>query len=158
MRARDVMSVPVVTVNTETTIGAAARTLRERGLRSAPVVDGDGKLVGVVSELDLFRAGPPGSGLLVGEVMTSPARSMTPGAHSSDLADMLTREAAPCIPIVEGTVVVGMVTRYDLVRAQTSTPAPGTPGTFEADDDCAVRTPRPVLPAQAGPDLTDGVC
>lgn len=49
------METEVVTVRVDATYEEAARTLHECGCGSAPVTDGAGKLVGMVSERDLFR-------------------------------------------------------------------------------------------------------
>jgi CBS-domain-containing membrane protein len=54
MRTRDVMSSPVVTVSPDTPLKDVAATLVERGINAVPVVDGDDRLVGIVSEADLL--------------------------------------------------------------------------------------------------------
>ena len=55
MRARDVMTTDVITVDPDTTVQALATLLAERGISGAPVVDAGGRLVGVVSEGDLLH-------------------------------------------------------------------------------------------------------
>ena len=55
MRARDIMTTPVVTVTPQTTIKEAARTLTTRGFTALPVVDDD-RLVGIVTRTDVMRA------------------------------------------------------------------------------------------------------
>lgn len=52
MRARDIMSSPVVTVSPDTSARAAEKLLAERGFTGCPVVDEDEKLVGMVTEAD----------------------------------------------------------------------------------------------------------
>ena len=56
MKARDVMTSPVITVDPNMPVPAAAALLSSRGFTAAPVVDADGQLVGIVSEADLVRA------------------------------------------------------------------------------------------------------
>jgi CBS domain-containing protein len=51
-----IMTTPVVTVRPDTSIWEAIRTLREAGVKRLPVVDGDGRLVGIVSRADLLSA------------------------------------------------------------------------------------------------------
>ena len=53
--AKDVMTSPVLTVAPDATVMDVARLLLERHISAAPVVDGDGTLLGVVSEGDLMR-------------------------------------------------------------------------------------------------------
>jgi CBS-domain-containing membrane protein len=55
MRAMDVMTTDVITVDPETTVQALATLLAERGISGAPVVDASGRLVGIVSEGDLLH-------------------------------------------------------------------------------------------------------
>lgn len=54
MTAVDLMSRPAVTVAAEEDVHAVARTLLRRGLRSLPVVDRDGKLLGVIARRDVL--------------------------------------------------------------------------------------------------------
>ena len=54
MRVREVMSSPAVVVAPETSVKQAAAVLDQRGFTCLPVVDGDGKPAGAVSEADLL--------------------------------------------------------------------------------------------------------
>lgn len=127
MRVRDVMSHPVITVAPTTEAAIAARVLYSHGFTALPVVD-VGRLVGIVTEADLITA-PPEDGahrwrrgsatgpLRVGEVMTSPVESLTPGAEAVDAARIMVDERIRCLPIVDGRHVVGILTRRDLLEA-----------------------------------------
>ncbi len=55
MRAIELMSTPVVTVVTDATTKQAAKMLVDNDITAAPVVDDNGRLVGIVSEADLIR-------------------------------------------------------------------------------------------------------
>ena len=55
MLARDIMTRPVISVGTGTSVAEASRLLVDRGFTAAPVVDDDGRLVGIVTEADLLR-------------------------------------------------------------------------------------------------------
>ncbi|HEU5470882.1 MAG TPA: CBS domain-containing protein [Actinophytocola sp.] len=131
MRARDIMTSPVVTIRPEATIQAAAALLTDRGFTALPVVDEDDRLVGIVTEADLVRdrilpdprdhlrrervpRAPSRS--TVGEVMTSPAVAMSPGTDVAQLAAALLEARQRSMPIVDGSRLVGIVTRRDLVR------------------------------------------
>ena len=54
MRASGFMTTDVLTLHPLTSLKAAAATLAARNVASAPVVDDDGRMVGIVSELDLL--------------------------------------------------------------------------------------------------------
>ncbi|PWV73883.1 CBS domain-containing protein [Prauserella marina] len=123
------MSRPVVTVTEETTVKEAARLLSEHGFTSLPVVAGDERLTGIVTEADLLRDQiPPGvrggrpavrqvPPTTVGEVMTSPASSRSRKADIAELVSVLLTEGFHAMPIVDSQRVVGIVTRRDVVRA-----------------------------------------
>ncbi len=49
-----------ITVNEETSLPEALELMRKEKIRRLPVLDKHGKLVGIVTELDLLRASPPG--------------------------------------------------------------------------------------------------
>jgi len=55
MRAMDVMTTKVITVDPNTSVQALAALLSERGISGVPVVDSDNRLIGVVSEGDLLH-------------------------------------------------------------------------------------------------------
>jgi CBS-domain-containing membrane protein len=55
MRAMDVMTTDVITVDPDMTVQALARLLAERGISGARIVDSNGRLVGIISEGDLLH-------------------------------------------------------------------------------------------------------
>jgi CBS domain-containing protein len=131
MRARDIMTAPVITVRPDTPIKEAAATLAEHGFTALPVTDAEDRLIGIVTEADLVRNRVPrdpralchpGEELrtvattAVGEVMTTPAIAMGPGTDVAVLAKALLDAGYRSMPIVDGSLVVGIVTRRDIVR------------------------------------------
>jgi CBS domain-containing protein len=56
MRAAEAMTSPVITVSPQTALDVAARLLVRHAVNTLPVTDTDGRLVGVVTETDIFRA------------------------------------------------------------------------------------------------------
>ncbi|OKK01374.1 CBS domain-containing protein [Amycolatopsis sp. CB00013] len=130
MRARDLMSAPVVTVTPGTTAKHAAELLAENGFTALPVVDEDERLIGIVTEADLIRnrfphdvrsgsehEARPRPGLTVAQVMTTPATGMSTGADAADVGRALLDGRIRAMPIVDGAKVVGILTRGDFVRA-----------------------------------------
>src|SRR5579875_2514238 len=53
---RQAMTAPAVTVTTDTPLKRAARVMHERGLKRLPVVDDEGKLVGILGRLDILES------------------------------------------------------------------------------------------------------
>jgi CBS domain-containing protein len=144
MKVRDLMSVEVLTTTPEAPLKVAAALLAERRISGVPVVDGNGAVVGVLSEADiLVKTGGalPRSGLLgwllepdfdlqdkigartVGEAMSAPAVTITPGRQVHDAAALMIAESVNRLPVVEDGALVGILTRADVVRAFTRTDA-----------------------------------
>jgi len=128
MLIRQIMSSPAVTISSASSVQHAAGTLRSHGFTALPVLDDDGRLVGIVTEADILDGQmepdalrPTGMprhrrrGDTVGEVMTSPVESLTPGADVADAADIMLDERIRCLPVVDGRTVVGVITRRDLL-------------------------------------------
>jgi CBS domain-containing protein len=131
MRARDIMTTPVITARPGTSVKEAAAVLAGNGFTALPVVDGDYRLVGIVTEADLMRdrvprdpralchpgeQSPTVTTTTVGEVMTTPVVAMGPGTDVAILAKALLDAGYRSMPIVDGSRVVGIVTRRDIVR------------------------------------------
>ncbi|WP_236790893.1 CBS domain-containing protein [Amycolatopsis sp. GM8] len=127
MRARDIMSRPVVTVTAASSAKHAAELLARHGFTALPVVDDDDRLIGIVTEADLIgERFPPDPrfapaqrvtpGETVGAVMTTPATAVAPGADVVEVARALLDSRIRALPIADGARVVGIVTRGDLVR------------------------------------------
>lgn len=116
---RHVMTADVVTVEAADSVEeAAVRMLRGRH-SSLPVLDGEGRVVGVVSEADLLtgasvrRAGS----LIVGRVMTTPAVTVLGDATVAQARGMLVERGLRTLPVVEadGGRLVGVLGRSDLM-------------------------------------------
>ncbi|MER6663921.1 CBS domain-containing protein [Amycolatopsis japonica] len=164
MRARDLMTRPVLTVTPETTAKHAAGVLAEHGFTALPVVDDDDRLIGIVTEADLIRDRFPHDirsgddsvvrvtpGTTVREVMTSPATGMGAGADLAEVGKALLDGKIRAMPIVDGARVIGILTRGDFVRA------------FARDDTAIAADVRHHLSVYGGSgrwtvDVTDGVC
>ena len=137
-RVRDVMTVKVVTVDEHAAFKEVARLLTERRVSALPVQDGQGRVVGVVSEADLilkeeFPEGPPGGRLLQGrrrretrakaaggtaaELMTSPAVTIGPDAGLAEAARLLHHHGIKRLPVVDPAgPLLGIVSRADLLK------------------------------------------
>jgi CBS-domain-containing membrane protein len=128
MRARDIMTKSVVTVRPELSVKEAATILCRNAITAAPVLDEDNHLVGIVSEADLLRKQlphprarlrrdadeePPHT---VADVMTTSVVALPPFTDAADIVETMLDVNVRSIPIVEGSHIVGIVTRRDLLR------------------------------------------
>jgi CBS domain-containing protein len=132
MRAEDLMTRPVVTVPTGASIRDAAAVLTTHGIAAAPVIDEEGRLIGMVAEGDLIdrailpdprlharRVGPPQQSApsTVDEVMTKHVLAVPTDTDAADLARLMVDRNIRSIPVVDGDRVVGIVARRDMLRS-----------------------------------------
>jgi CBS domain-containing protein len=147
----DVMNRGLVTVQPTDTVSAAARRLWQHGRTSLPVVDAQGRLVGLLLETDLlarlrshhrtwwrglFEMPADGAtayqkraGTTVGELMGPVPAQATPEMSLAEAADLLAAEVRE-LPVVANGRLVGTVSRTELLRALVHTaPETGAPRT-----------------------------
>jgi len=136
MKASDVMNSPVIAVRPDAPLHDVARTLVERRISAAPVMDGE-RLVGIVSEADLLRPAAGSERREARDVMTSEVTTVAPDTPLEDVAALLASRGIRRVPVVQRGRVVGIVSRANLVHALAIKPF-AAPLTSE-DDDSAVR-------------------
>lgn len=126
---RGVMSQPAVSVEPSTLLLDAALTLRAGAFRHLPVVE-DGKLVGLLTDRDIQRCAPSRlipiteegynsvfADTTVARVMTRDPLSVSPDMPLTTAIALMQQSRYGCLPVVEGTGLVGILTRSDLVEA-----------------------------------------
>lgn len=119
LRAQDVMTSRVVTVRPEDPISTAVHRMVELRFSALPVVDSAYHLVGIISLIDVLRHEEEGGDdtTAVGAVMNADVLSLPPHASLGLLAHRLrTYGELRLMPITERRVLVGVVTRSDLLR------------------------------------------
>lgn len=151
MTVEDVMTRYVITVSPETPIHDAARLMVEHGVSGLPVVDGEGRLVGIISDGDLIvrhrrRKDTPwwhsfftdgeqiareyrrAIGITVADVMTQPVVSISPVWGIEVAASILDSRNIRRLPVVLDGRLVGIVSRADIIKAlaarTTASPTP----------------------------------
>jgi len=132
MLVRDYMSQPPIVIAPETSISDGLRMMREHRIRRFPVVDGQGRLIGVVSDKDLLHAEPsPATSLSIWEigyllgritidqVMTRDVLTVTPTTPLEDAAQIMVDRKIGGLPVVEAGRVVGVITETDIFKVFT---------------------------------------
>ena len=131
MRVSELMSRSVVTIErSDSCHEAVARMCRAR-IRHLLVVDGTGRLVGIVTDRDLrhhlFSAGVFKAigatsvetmlkAVPVSEIMSAPVVSVSPSDDLVDAARLMLEDKVGSLPVVQGGHVVGMLTETDMLR------------------------------------------
>jgi len=122
MLVRDIMKGPVETVSPGTSLHDAYRVMQEKRIRHLPIVDGD-RLVGVVTDRDLrlatsvLVARPFRPDSRVEGVMRPSPVTGDPGDPVEDAARTMRERRIGCLPIVDGGLLVGIITVMDLLDA-----------------------------------------
>lgn len=126
----DLMSAPVYTITADRSLSALAELFDLHDVRHVPVIDGEGDVVGLVSDRDLLRniltdqADVPLSvrdaamhGTPVESVMTVEVVTLEPNDTIRKAARVLLENKFGCVPITEGTRLVGIITQSDFLKA-----------------------------------------
>jgi CBS domain-containing protein len=152
MEARDVMTTPVCTVEPDCPVEQIARTLLEHQVSAVPVVDRDGRVVGIVSEGDLFRRPEADTerrrswwlaqfldqehlaaefakshGQRAAEVMSRKLVTVGEDTPVTKIAELLETHRIKRVPVVRNGRLVGIVSRANLLRALAAKPATALP-------------------------------
>lgn len=138
MKICDLMQRDVISVAPDATLKDAAALLVRYRISGLPVCLRDGRVVGVLSEADILvkqECPPELSGLLgrllddaygdadrseartVADAMTTPAITISPKQDATEAARLMIRHRINRLPVVDGSKLVGIVSRADLVRA-----------------------------------------
>jgi CBS domain-containing protein len=131
MKAIDIMTRDVVTVRPDTPVRDAVAQMTDHRITSMPVLDDDGNVIGIVSELDLLRDrlphdprahlwqqgdDRPDPAGIVRDVMTDTVICLSENADAADLAEALVDNNVRAVPIISGADLVGIVSRRDVLR------------------------------------------
>jgi CBS-domain-containing membrane protein len=142
--ARDIMSTDVITVTPETEIAQAARLLLDNKINGLPVVDEQGRLVGIVCQSDLIvqqkRVRVPSlftfldgyitltstrdferevekiAATQVSQAMTPDPASVSPETAIEDVATLMVEKNYHTLPVVAEGRLVGVVGKEDMLR------------------------------------------
>ncbi len=145
MKASDVMTHRVISVDPDASILEAARLMLQNRISGLPVVDTKGNLVGVVTEGDFLRrvetkterrrsrwlefmAGPGklaseyvhSHGRKVREVMTTELRTITEDTPLDEVVQLMEHHQIKRLPVLRDHKLVGIVTRANLMHALVS--------------------------------------
>lgn len=143
---REIMTSKLVTLKKDVSVKEAAKVLSEAKIDGAPVVDDEGRLIGLVTESDLIMREVrlhfptyiqlldgyfylPASigrfekefkkavGAIVGDVMSTDVVTIDEYATVEDAATLMMEKSVSLVPVMSGDKLVGVIAKSDLVRA-----------------------------------------
>jgi CBS domain-containing protein len=113
MTAKDIMTRDVITASPAASVKDLAKLLIHNQISGAPVVDGKGRLLGIVSEADIVAK----SRKQVKELMTKRVQSVSEDTSVEEIARLMMTYKINRLPVMDGTKLVGIVSRSDIVGA-----------------------------------------
>lgn len=123
MLVREVMHPEPLAIGPDSSLEDAYALMQERRIRHLPVLDPEGRLIGIVTDRDLRLATsalaerPWKPEARVGEVMHSPVITADPLDPIESAARTMREETIGCLPVIDETGLVGIVTGVDLLDA-----------------------------------------
>jgi len=142
MKAKDVMTSPVISIEPDASIMQAVRILLQRHISGLPVIDPKGGLIGIVTEGDFLRRAETGTqrrrsrwleyligpgrladeytrahGRRVSEIMTADPLTITEDTPLDEIVRLMEKHQIKRLPVVRDQHVVGIVSRANLVHA-----------------------------------------
>ena len=142
MKAKDVMTSPVISIEPDAPVLQAVSIMLQRRISGLPVIDKDRRLVGMVTEGDFLRRAETGTerrrprwleylvgegrladeythshGRKVGEIMTIKPLTVTEETPLEEVVKVMEKRQIKRLPVVRGEEVVGIISRANLVHA-----------------------------------------
>jgi CBS-domain-containing membrane protein len=142
MQAKDVMTEPVITISSQSSVLEAVQLMLQNKISGLPVLDDTGSLVGVITEGDFLRrtetntlrrrprwieffVGPGklaeeyvhANGRQVDEVMSTQVLSVSENTPLDEVVSIMEHHLIKRVPVVHENKIVGIVTRANLLRA-----------------------------------------
>lgn len=146
MNVSEFMTKEVISLTEDRTVEEAARLMMDKNIGALPIVDSQKKLVGIITESDfigrdadiphalaslkrvlgqVFYSGNietlfnESRSKTLRAVMTELPKTISPENTLSDAVNMMTRHELKRIPVVQKGILVGIITRHDIVKAFT---------------------------------------
>ena len=132
MSVKEIMTKDVTTVPATTPVKEVANLLSERNISGMPVVDDEGRVLGVVSELDVVGR----KGATVADIMSRGVISVTEETDVDEVLHLFLNQRIRRVPVLsDGQHLVGIVSRSDLVRPASISHFLDDQNMFDSDED-----------------------
>jgi CBS domain-containing protein len=128
MSVREIMATDIEVVDRNDNLRTVEERMTTKQLRHLPVLE-QGEVVGIVTQRDLFKAAMSSAmgygakaqqaylqSVRVKEIMVYPVVTVAPDTSVAAAADLILTKGIGCLPVIEGTQLIGIVTKTDLLR------------------------------------------
>jgi len=130
-RIADVMTSPSIAIDVDEPFSRVPQVFNSHHIRHLPVINKDKKLVGLITQSDLYKIQPPRkletgewyydeealNNVELGRVMNTELFTLTPDQAIAQALEAMVKEKYGCVPIVDSNnVLVGILTQYDFLK------------------------------------------
>jgi CBS domain-containing protein len=116
MIAQDIMTRNIYTISPEASVQEVAQLLSRERISGAPVVDKDGKLLGIVTQADIIW-NVDRDGLHVADIMNPEIIAVDEKTPVGEIAMLMSKHNIKRVPVMCNGKMVGIISRADLVQA-----------------------------------------
>jgi CBS domain-containing protein len=116
MIARDIMTRNIYTISPEASVQEVAQLLSRERMSGAPVVDKDGKLLGIVTQADIIWS-VGRDGLRVADIMNPEIIAVDEKTPVGEIAILMSKRNIKRVPVMCNGKMVGIISRADIVQA-----------------------------------------
>ncbi len=117
LRVRDIMTPQVETLPASATVGDARALLAHGAHGAYPIVDGEGRCLGIVARADLLRIGDADADPLLDHASREVV-AVPPDDLAFVALERILEEGVDHIPVLDGDRLAGICTRTDILRAR----------------------------------------
>jgi|KBSMisStandDraft_5_1062788.scaffolds.fasta_scaffold77539_4 CBS domain-containing protein len=122
MKAYDIMSTDIEAAKENATISEVGTRLILRSINGIPIIDDDGKVIGILTIIDILRAIRDNKnidGLKAGDIMTRDPTVINQKTDMMDMIDIMDKKGIEMIPVVDeesDNRIIGVVSRKDIIE------------------------------------------
>jgi len=141
MRVKYRMTRNPISAGLTTNFNQALRLMQQNDIKSLPIINPDGKLVGIVTHSDMLRAEPSHVTTLsvfeiasllekvtMEKIMSKPVLAVSEACTITNAADFMLQNDVGCLPVVENEKLTGIITDTDIFKTFIDVTGGGQPG------------------------------
>lgn len=116
-RARDIMVKEVYTINGNAKVALARLKMLRYSIGALPVVQKNGKLIGIITLRDIELAGRDISSIQVQDLMSKDLITCAEDTSIKEIVDTMIKTGIQRIPVVRNGKLVGLITQTSIIKA-----------------------------------------
>ena len=122
MKAYDIMSIDIEAAKENATVTEIGTRLILRAINGMPIIDDDGKVIGILTVIDILRAIKDNKNidaLKANDIMTKNPIVIEQGTDILEIIDIMDKKGIEMVPVIEAendNRIIGIVSRKDIIE------------------------------------------